>query len=376
MTVFTFNIIKIFFLAAFSATLSLVLAPFLIDFLYKIKFWKKEARKKTITGEESVIVYHLNKEREVSIPRGGGVLIWFSVTLIIFLFFFLAHFFSSNSDFWWLKRLNFLSRGETWLPLFTLIASSLLGLFDDILQVFGDKVNGFLRHILLLGGKYVGGGMSLRRRLLVVVLIGLVGGLWFYYKLGWDSIHIPLIFNFPQGIDLFLGIWIIPLFILVMIASWSGGIIDGLDGLAGGVFTIIFSAFAVISFAQGSIDLAAFCVVIVGTLLGFLWFNIPPARFYMGESGILGLTSTMAVVAFLTDSLAVLPIIAGLLVLESSSVILQLFSKKIRKRKIFLATPIHHHFEAKGWPSYQVTMRFWIIGMILGIIGVAIRLLS
>lgn len=376
MTVFTFNIIKIFFLAAFSATLSLVLAPFLIDFLYKIKFWKKEARKKTITGEESVIVYHLNKEREVSIPRGGGVLIWFSVTLIIFLFFFLAHFFSSNSDFWWLKRLNFLSRGETWLPLFTLIASSLLGLFDDILQVFGDKVNGFLRHILLLGGKYVGGGMSLRRRLLVVVLIGLVGGLWFYYKLGWDSIHIPLIFNFPQGIDLFLGIWIIPLFILVMIASWSGGIIDGLDGLAGGVFTIIFSAFAVISFAQGSIDLAAFCVVIVGTLLGFLWFNIPPARFYMGESGILGLTSTMAVVAFLTDSLAVLPIIAGLLVLESSSIILQLFSKKIRKRKIFLATPIHHHFEAKGWPSYQVTMRFWIIGMILGIIGVAIRLLS
>ena len=376
MTLFTFNIIKVFFLSAFSATIAMILIPGLIDFLYKIKFWKKEARKTTITGEESSVIYPLHKEREVSVPRGGGLVIWVSVTVITFFFFLLATFFPWNSNFWWIKRLNFLSRSETWLPLFTLITASLLGLFDDILQVFGDKIKGFFRKILLLGGRYVGGGMSLRRRLFIVILIGLIGGFWFYYKLGWDTIHIPLILNFPQGIDLFLGIWMIPLFILAMVASWSGGIIDGLDGLAGGVFATIFSAFAIIAFVDGKIELAAFCTVIIGTLFAFLWFNIPPAKFYMGESGVLGLTSTMTVVAFLTDSLLVLPIIAGLLFLESGSVILQLLSKKFRKKKIFLATPIHHHFEAKGWPPHQVTMRFWIIGMILAIIGVAIRLLS
>jgi len=210
----------------------------------------------------------------------------------------------------------------------------------------------------------------------MVALIGLIGGLWFYYKLGWDSIHIPLIFNFPLGIEWTIGVWIIPLFILVMIASWSGGVVDGLDGLSGGVFASIFGAFLIIAFSQGKVELAAFCAVILGTLFAFLWYNIPPARFYMGETGILGLTSTMAVVAFLTDSVAVLPIIAGPLVIEVGSIILQLFSKKFRHKKIWLSTPIHHHFEAKGWPSYKVTMRFWIISMVFAILGVAIRLLG
>jgi len=168
----------------------------------------------------------------------------------------------------------------------------------------------------------------------------------------------------------------IPLFVLVTVGSWAGGVIDGLDGLAGGVFASIFGAFAIIAFAQGKADLATFCAVIAGTLFAFLWFNIPPARFYMGETGILGLTTTMAVVAFLTDSVVVLPIIAGLLVIEVGSMILQLLSKKFRHKKIWLATPIHHHFEARGWPAHQVTMRFWIISVVLAILGVAMRLLG
>ena len=225
-------------------------------------------------------------------------------------------------------------------------------------------------------GKYVGGGMGFKKRLLIVILIGLVGGFWFYSKLGWDSIHIPLLFNFPAGIDLVLGYWIVPLFVLVMVACWSGGVIDGLDGLSGGVFASIFGAFSIIAFAQGKADLATFSAAISGTLFAFLWFNIPPARFYMGETGILGLTSTMAVVAFLTDSVVVLPIIAGLLVIEVGSMIIQLLSKKFRKKKIWLSTPIHHHFEARGWPAYQVTMRFWVISIVFAILGVAIRLLG
>ncbi|MBM3206419.1 MAG: phospho-N-acetylmuramoyl-pentapeptide-transferase, partial [Candidatus Staskawiczbacteria bacterium] len=201
-------------------------------------------------------------------------------------------------------------------------------------------------------------------------LIGLIGALWFYFRLEWDVISIPLLGQFS------IGIWYIPLFIIVMVASWSGGIIDGLDGLSGGTFASIFGAFAVISFSQGKVDLAAFCAVIGGTILAFLWFNIPPARFYMTEVGILGLTTTMSVVAFLTDSVAVLPIIAGLLVVEVGSVVIQLLSKKFRGKKIFLSAPIHHHFEAIGWPAYKVTMRFWIIGIVLAIIGVVIKLIG
>ncbi|OIP76245.1 MAG: hypothetical protein AUK06_00425 [Parcubacteria group bacterium CG2_30_36_18] len=359
MTLFTFNVIRLLIFAALTAGVSFLLAPVLLKFLNKFKFWKKEARTKTITGEEAEVFYSLHKEREVSVPRGGGLVIWISVLIIIFLFFALSYL----SHPWWLGKLNFLSRAETWLPLFTLVIAAIVGLVDDFLQVTGK-------------GKYVGGGMGFTRRLLIIILIGLVGGLWFYYKLGWDTIHVPLIFNFPEGIDFTLGLWIIPFFALVMVASWTGGVIDGLDGLAGGVFASIFGAFSIIAFSQGKVDLATFCIAICGTLFAFLWFNIPPARFYMGETGILALTSTMAVVSFLTDSVVVLPIIAGLMVIEVGSIILQLLSKKFRKKKIWLSTPIHHHFEARGWPAYQVTMRFWIINIVFAILGVAIRLLG
>jgi len=358
LTLFTFNVIKILILSALAAGISLIFGPILIRFLNKIKFWKKEARRKTISGEEATILYSLQKEREVKVPRGGGVLIWFSVLLVIFLFFGLSFIRYP----WWLKKFNFLTRGETWLPLFTLVSGSIVGLIDDVLTVYG-------------GGKYVGGGMSFWRRLAIVILIGLIGGWWFYFKLGWDTIYIPLI-DFPRGIEISIGTWYIPLFILVMVASWSGGVVDGLDGLSGGVFASIFGAFSIIAFSQGKFNLATFCAVLFGTLFSFLWYNIPPAKFYMGETGILGLTSTMAVVSFLTDSVFALPIIAGVLVIEVGSIILQLLSKKFRKKKIWLSTPIHHHFEAKGWASYQVTMRFWIISIVFAILGVAIRLLG
>ena len=358
MTLFTFNVIKIFSLFAFSTILSMVLVPYVVKLLYGLKFWKKEARTKTITDEDANIVYNLHKDREMSVPRGGGLMVWITVFLVI-VFFWLASFLD---HYWWLERMNFLSRSQTWLPLFTLIVASIVGFIDDAFQVFGK-------------GKYVGGGMTFTRRMLIVALIGLIGGWWFYSKLHWDTIHIPLMFDFPGGIDVLIGFWYIPLFIIVMLASWAGGVIDGLDGLAGGVFVSIFGAFTVIAFSQGKIELASFCAVIAGSLFAFLWFNIPPAKFYMGETGILGLTSTMAVVSFLTDSVAVLPIIAGLLVIEVGSILIQLFSKRFLNKKVFIATPIHHDFEARGWTPCEITMRFWVIGVIFAIIGVAIRLL-
>lgn len=341
----TFNVIKVFLSAALASAIAILWCPLLTNFLYKHKFWKKQARAKAISGEDAPIFNSLHKEKEVGTPRMGGLLIWITVGIVVIISCFIPQF-------------NFLSRGQTWLPLFTLIVASIVGLVDDILVVKSRE------------GKYIGGGLSLKKRLLIVILIGLIGAVWFYQKLGWDVVYIPFL-----G-DVSIGIWYIPLFILVMVASWSGGVIDGLDGLSGGTFASIFGAFAVIAFSQGKYDLASFCAAILGALFAFLWFNIPPARFYMGETGILGLATVMSVVSFMTDSVYVLPIIAGLLVIESGSVIIQLLSKKIRKKKVFLSTPIHHHFEALGWPAYKVTMRFWIIGVVLAILGVAIRLLG
>ena len=347
------NVIKIFFLSAFACALAVAWTPFLTHFLYKYKLWRKEARTQTITKEKAPVFYSLHKDKETKAPRFGGLLIWVTTSLVVLIFWALNRIFINNFG---LEKLNFLSRGQTWLPLFALITASLLGLFDDILQVSGK-------------GKHIAGGVTFWKRLIIVALIGFIGAYWFYFKLGWETIHIPLINDF------FIGLWYIPLFVVVMLATWSGGVIDGIDGLSGGTFALIFIAFGIIAFANGQIDLAAFCGVIAGTLLAFLWFNIPPARFYMGETGILGLTSSLTVVAFLTDSIIVLPIIAGLLVISSGSVILQLLSKKFRKKKIWLCTPVHHHFEARGWPSYKVTMRYWIIGVVLAIIGVVVRLI-
>lgn len=347
------TVIKVLIAWAASATFAILWAPILSYLLYKYKLWRAEPRKKTIDGLPAEVFSSITNQYVRKVPRLGGVLIWLTVVFIIFLFSLLAYLFPSS----FFQKLNFLSRNQTWLPLGMLVAASLLGLGDDLLQIFRK-------------GKDPGGGMRFTRRLILVFLIGAIGAWWFYFKLGWSNIHIPGNGNFE------IGIWYLPLFVITVLACWSGGVIDGLDGLAGGVFSIMFAAFSVIAFSNMQYDLAAFCAALVGSILAFLWFNIPPARFYMGETGVIGLTTTLAVVAFLTNSLLVLPIIGGLLVIESGSVIVQLVSKRFFGRKIFLCAPIHHHFQAKGWPPEKITMRFWILGMILAVLGLIIRLLG
>ena len=355
----TIDIIKVFALGVLAFFLAFLLTPTLIHFLYKYKFWRKKVREKAIDGGELPFFKKFHSDNEIKTPRAGGLLFWLTTLVLIFFFFII----SEITNIWWLDKLNFLSRGQTWLPLFALVIAGLIGLVDDILQIVKKSTLGFL-------GKmgYIGGGLSLKVRLLLMALIGLIGGYWFYFRLGLDSFHIPGIGSIE------IGILYIPLFILVMLAVYSGGVIDGLDGLAGGTFASIFTAFTIIALWRDQIDLAAFCLVITGTLLAFLWFNIPPARFYMGETGSMGLTVALTVIAFFTDSVLVLPIIGFLLVISSGSVILQLLSKKFRKKKLFLAAPIHHHFQAKGWSAPQITMRFWLIGAVMAIIGVTIRL--
>jgi len=345
--------IDILILMTFAVMVGFLFVPLVLKFLYKYKFWKKEARTKTITGDDAKVFNRLHKEREVRVPRAAGILVFLSVITTTLFFYFLYKVCGT----FWCHQLNFLSRGEVLLPLFALVAGTCLGFLDDLLQILGR-------------GKYIAGGLAFKQRVGVIILIGLVGGWWFFYKLGWTVIGIPFLGSFD------LGIFYPILFIIALLAIWSGGIIDGIDGLAGGVFLIMFSAYGAIAFAQHQYDLAAFCAIVAASLLPFLWYNIPPAKFYMGETGTIALTVTLVVVAFMTNGIIVLPIIAGLLIFESLSVILQLASKQIRKKKIWLCTPIHHHFEAIGWPPYQVTMRFWIVGFILAILGIIIQLIG
>ena len=345
------NLIKIFLPTTFAFFFGLLITPVATHFFYKYKMWKKYSRNENVTSPEFQKIN--NDKEELKTPRVGGIIIWVSALATTLIFYFLSILYPNLST----EKINFLSRNQTLIPFFTLLVCSLVGLWDDLIQIYGT-------------GKFARDDKSWRIwKSCLVAFISLLIGCWFFYKLGMVSLHVPF------GGVVTLGIFIIPFFIIVALASFSGGVIDGIDGLSGGVLASIFAAYSVIALANNQVNLATFSGVIAGAILAFLWFNIPPARFYMGETGILGLTTVLSVVAFLTDSVYVLPIIAGLLVIEVLSVIIQLLSKKFRKKKIFLSTPIHHHFEALGWPAYKVTMRAWIVGIVLAFIGVALRLL-
>ncbi|HEA84533.1 MAG TPA: hypothetical protein ENI04_00940 [Candidatus Wildermuthbacteria bacterium] len=358
----SFAIIKIAFWGAAAFIVAFLLTPTLTGFLYKHRLWRKSVRTKALGGGDTPYFQKFHGEGEIKTPRFGGVLIWVTPPLLALIAILIAQF--------GLEKLNFVSRSQTWLPLATLVAASAVGLADDILQVIERPMN-MTKGLWDRLTQYVGGGLSLRHRFVLMGIIGLVGAWWFFAKLGWSTIYVPGIGDFA------IGIWYIPFFLLVMLATYSGGVIDGIDGLSGGVLASSFSAYAAIAFLQGQVDLAVFSVIIVGAILAFLWFNIPPARFYMGETGMMGLTATLTVIAFLTDAVLVLPIIAFLLVVESASVIIQVTSKKLRGgKKVFLAAPIHHHLEAIGWPQYKITMRFWVIGIVMAVLGVAIQMLG
>ncbi len=348
------NVIKIFLPTAIAFFVGIAGTPFLTDFLYRHKMWKVSSVKKALGGGEAPISSKLHNDEERKTPRMGGVVVWGSVLLTVFLLALASSLFPHSI----FSKLSFLSRNQTWLPFFTLIAGGLFGLTDDYL-------------VCRESGTYMGGGLSLRVRLAFVTALGALGAWWFYAKLGVDSIHIPF-----SG-DLHLGLLFIPFFIIVMIGIYSGGIIDGVDGLSGGVFASIFSAYAVIAYAHGQIDLAAFSTVVVGGLLAFLWFNIPPARFFNSETGTMALTTSLTVVAFLTKSVVVLPVIALLLVVTSASSLIQILSKKFRNgKKVFVVAPLHNHFQAIGWPPYKVTMRYWVLSVIFAIIGTIIALIG
>ncbi len=350
------NILKILVTGFLAFLMAFFSTPIFTHFLYQHKIGIK-IKKNSVSGEKLKYVSTLHQHKSGT-PTMGGVLIWLSVVILVFashyIFPYIAQLFGIN----FIARLDFLSRSQVWLPLFALVSAGILGLFDDYMSIKGIGAN-------------KGGGMRFFSRFGWLIIISALGAWWFYFKLGWDKLHIPAVGDFG------IGLWYIPLFILVILFSAiSSNETDGLDGLNGGILLIAFGSFALISAFQNKIDLAAFCAALAGALLAFLWFNIYPARFFMGDTGAVSLGITLGVIAMLTNSALVLLIIVFIYVIESGSVVIQLFSKRFFGRKVFLAAPIHHHFEALGWPETKVTMRAWIFTAVTALIGVIVGILG
>lgn len=320
----------LFLLSLGAFLLAMFLTPIYTFFAYRYKFWKRQ-RTTSVTGETLTVFTKLHENKFTrNIPTMAGVVFVIAITFV---------------------TLFNLDRGQTWLPLAALIGGALVGLLDDIINTRGT-------------GKGVAGLRS-GLKFSMITFIGLVLGWFFFAKLGIDVIHVPFI-----G-DLTLGWTIVPLFAFVVVATGNSvNISDGLDGLAGGLASISYGAFGVIALLQGQFLLAGFCFTVVGALLSYLWFNIFPARFFMGDVGSFALGTSLGVVAILTNTLLLLPVIGLVFVIEAGSSMIQIASKKLLKRKVFLSAPIHHHLEAIGWPETKVTMRFWVIACVAAFIGV------
>lgn len=321
---------RILVLGFLSFVVSMALTPLYTTAAYAGQWWKK-ARTNAISGEVAKIYAKLHATKHTrNIPTMAGM-IFVVATVLITLF-------------------GNLSRSQTWLPLAAMTGAGTIGLIDDIINVRG------------IGGNIA--GMRAKIKLLLLTIIALIGGWWLFAKLGITDIHIPF------WHALHIGWLIIPLFVLVIISTANAvNITDGLDGLAGGLSATAFGIYSLIALIEGKYGIAGFCMTVAGALLSYTWFNIYPARFFMGDVGSFALGTALGVVAVLTDTVLLLPLIGAMFVIETGSVIIQNISKRTRHKKIWLSTPIHHHFEAIGWPEAKVTMRFWVVGAVAAILG-------
>jgi phospho-N-acetylmuramoyl-pentapeptide-transferase len=346
MPIDTGSVGRIITITATSFIVGMFAMPVWIRILQRLKMGK------SIRDAESAPVMSKLHAAKEGTPTMGGVVIWVTI-LFLSLLYRAACYFNIPG----ICHLSFLSRAQTRLPLGLLIAAGLIGLLDDYLNVRRIGPNG--------------GGLKMRHRLLSYSAVALVGAYWFFSRLQWDFVHVPFVGTFN------IGWWFILFFIFIVTAtSHAVNLTDGLDGLAGGPLMTGFGAMVLISWSQGRYDLAAFCGAIVGALLAFLWFNVPPATVMMGDTGAMALGTTLAAVAMITNTALLLPIIGLPFVVETLTVIMQMTSKKVRKKKLFISSPLHHHLEAVGWPEQQIVMRAWIISIMCAVLGVILVFLD
>ncbi len=311
---------------------SMLLTPFYTHFAYKHKFWKKQ-KKETVTGDALPIMTKLHAHKfKRPFPTMAGLIGLIAIPVITLFF---------NLD-----------RGQTWLVLAAYAAGGVIGMIDDFINVFGS-------------GK---GAAGLRGpvKFFMITAVGIALGWFFAEKIGWTSLMVPYVGRIDLGV---VGMIIIFAFAIVATAN-SVNITDGLDGLSGGLSMLAYGAFGVIAMLQGQYLLFGFCMTVVGWLLSYIWFNVPPARFMMGDTGSFALGAGLGVVAMMTNSFLLLPVIGLLFVVETGSSLIQIISKKLFHRKVFISAPLHHHLEAKGWGEAKIVMRFWIIGGVMAILGV------
>jgi phospho-N-acetylmuramoyl-pentapeptide-transferase len=333
-TEFTHEITTVLSLSVISFLIAMLLTPIYTHFAFKHKWWKR-SRTHSTTGEALSVIAKLRIKRQI--PMMAGIVTVIAITAVTL-------------------GLN-LSRAQTWLPLAALIGGGIVGLIDDIINVRGK------------GGNVA--GIRAPMKFALITAVATACALFFYYKLGYHTVLVPYV-----G-DVSIGWGLIPLFILAVVSTGNAvNISDGMDGLAGGLLISAYTSFGVIAALQGNFGIAGFCMTVVGALLSYVWFNIPPARFIMGDVGSFSLGTSLGVVAMLTDTLFLLPLICLVFVAEAGSSLLQILSKKIFHRRIFISAPIHHHFEATGWPKTKVTMRFWIIGQACAALGVILALVG
>lgn len=340
------NLTLIFSSSTLAFLVAILLTPWFTRQLIKFRIGK-QIRQEALSGEKSSLFSALHAKKSGT-PTMGGLLIWGTILIVVGISFLLQKMGYFNY--------SLFNRNETWIPLFTLVTCGVLGAIDDYINVKGKSK-----------------GLSAKLKLFWLLVFSFLGAWWFYSKLGFTTINLPL----PGINHLEVGWWYIPIFMFVVISTANAvNFTDGLDGLASGLLILAFGGFGVIAYAQGLLILAALCGVISGAVMAFLWFNIPPARFYMGDTGSLALGATLGVIAMLTDQTLILPIIGFMFVIEALSVVIQLTSKKFFKRKVFKIAPIHHHFEQCGWPEYTIVMRFWIVGAIMASMGTIIGLMN
>jgi phospho-N-acetylmuramoyl-pentapeptide-transferase len=348
--------IKIFGILILSFVFTGLLSVPFINLLYKIKFQRQdEKNQKDALGKDTPIFARLHGWK-VGTPNGGGILVIISVLLFSYIFYNLTKF-----EINWTGATLFI----------TIILFGILGFYDDIQKIFGWKKNGFW-------------GLRIRYKLLLQILFGLIVSALIYFKVGISSMLMPFpYFDFFggdssvwHGIVINLGAWYILFSTFIIVVTTNAfNITDGLDGLATGLLIIALCAFWFLAGLGNWGDIILFIGVLTGSLLAFLYFNIYPARIWMGDTGALAFGALLAVISLISQSVMVLPIIGGVFMVEALSTLIQWSSKAFRHKKVFLCAPIHHHFEAKGWDETKVTMRFWLAGAILAFFGLFIALL-
>jgi len=333
---------------------SLLIVPF-IDLLYYLNFKRANQITKDAFGRLTPIFDSFHKHK-AGVPVGGGLLV---ILVVSFLFAGLMPVLQLLGV--ELTSIHDNYTAEINILFFTFLSFALLGLYDDIKKFFQFEKERFF-------------GLHLKHKLVVQLVLAFIISLMLYMQLGIDFVHIPFLTH-----TLHLGPLYIP-FAMVIIVSFTNAIniTDGLDGLAAGSLMISLFGFWILAAITGSVldmPLSVFLALWIGSLISFLYFNIFPARIFMGDVGALSFGATFAVVGLLTGKVAALGVIGFIFVVEVTSSLIQLLSKKYRNKKVFPAAPIHLTLQKIGWPEPKIVQRAWLFQIMLMLFGVWLALI-